>query len=244
MKRVPGLNNHQVFEEVPDQEVHLLSQKIHSQSVPIFGRSANDSGFVFHPRGAAKGFVVFSGGFRLLPKESPDAEGTFCFDFENKKYLFKAKLIKKSENQGELNLLTPLYRLQRRAAYRLPIPSDFYAVVRLTHVNSQKAGVFAKMADISERGLGLVVQANGLPINVGDRLNVVLNIRQRPPESLELMVAHCQTVEGSGGFGSAKHNQIMLGTHFNLESSQDTLKRVNHILMEIYRDLFGTYFSA
>lgn len=244
MKKVPTFKSQQIFEEVPDQEVERLNKEIHEQSVAIFGRSRDDAGFIFRPHGRPRGFVVIGGGFRVLPKESNDSEGTFSFDLDENKYLFRAKLVKNSEQQGELHRLTPIYKMQRRAMYRLSIPSDFYAVVRITHINAKKVGAFAKLSDISGNGMGLWYSDEAGKIEVGDSLNVVLNIRQRPAENLELKVTHCRSVSGGLLLGPDQPANIILGTRFATENSLDVLKKMNHIVMEIYRDLFGSFFAA
>lgn len=243
MAAAPNIKVNTIFEEIPDHEVPGIFSQIYKRSISMVGRCENGVGLVFHPKGPQDNFLLIEGVYRSLPSIITETTASFSFVLNDNKYLFKARLVPKNSREGGLLLLTSLFRIQRRSVKRLKIPIDFYAILRLTHINSRMVKNFAKLADISPKGLGLLIPSETSKIKVGDCINVVLSLRQRPPEHIELKVIHRQVVAKESQASLSASETVFLGCLFIPEKSPLVARKMNNIVMDIYRDLFGSLFT-
>ncbi len=240
MSAALNLKSNNIFEAVPEGEMEALYSDIYQNASVLVGRCEDGSVIVFRPGVKIASFIRINGSYRSSSKAKDPIEATFSFVLNETKYLFKAALHKKGRRQGELNLLTMMFRIQRRSVKRLKVPSDYYAVVRLSHQNSRLIRSFGKLMDISPRGLGIILPNPETKVKVGDLLRVVLTISQRPPETIELRVVHLRAPNKMEDNSNEKGDGQFFGAVCLPENSITVFKRMNAIVMDVYRDIFGS----
>lgn len=239
MSAAPHLRQPNIFEPVEESELQALYARIYTESPLMVGRSTDGTIITFKPMVGSTDYLIINGAYRSVPVHWQSVNVTFSFTLNESKFLFKAVFRRKDHRQGVLNLLTTLYRIQRRSVKRLKIPTDYYAVVRLSYQNSRMIRSFGKLMDISPRGVGIFLPKDEQGIKVGDHLRLVLTISQRPPENIEIRVIHTHPHVRVDEKAGEKSEGIFLGAICLPEHSLKVFKRMNAIVMDIYRDLFG-----
>jgi hypothetical protein len=234
------LKENSIFEVIPESELLVLFSQVYGNSISLIGRCGDGAVVVFRPKGPTESFELFNGSYRSNSTTKGPIEATFSFVLHDSKFLFKASLNRNLGRKGQLRLLTTIYRIQRRAVKRLNIPNDYYAVVRLSHQNHRLIRVFGKLSDISPRGIGVLLPKNDNKIQLGDQFKAVLTISQRPPENVELRLIHLRPALKHDETTGEKVENIFFGAVFLPENSMSIFKRMNAVVTDIYRDVFGT----
>jgi hypothetical protein len=239
MGAVLNLKDNSIFQEIPAGEVEEVYGQIQLRELHIRGVSEDGNQLDFFPDSNQNGYFTLQGSFRSEKKIHSETEFTCHFILEDNKYLFKVIFEKHGVDTGVLHLQTNIYKLKRRLVKRLLVPVDYYALIRLTHVNRKMIRTFGKLANVSPGGMGIILPSDELQIKVGDFLKVVINIKLRPTESVELKVVHKRVHKRVQADGSVIE-EVALGALFYPEDEEATKKATNEIVMGIYRDIFGS----
>lgn len=242
-----------LFEEVPDQLVESIVNDIRSQQVELFASTSEGVLVRFKANDQRSGYLTMEGTYRCHEPLPSRSEMTFSFVHNDNKYLFKGLLFAYEERQAQVHFLTTIYRLQRRASRRIRVPLDFYGVIRVTHLNTAMVRTVGKLFDVSPGGMGIMLPADALDVAVGDLMKVVINVRQRPTENIELKVVrkHFLTENNFSLHSVGPWNpkarepekgEIILGTVYYPEDSPQAKHQMNSIVLDIYRYIFGLMF--
>jgi hypothetical protein len=240
MSAAEKLRTSDIFEVVPENEIKEVYEQIAARSLAMVGRCSDGAILVFKVTERCENYSCFRGMYRTNSSNRSELEGTFSFTLNDNKYLFRATLNAQDHRHGELNLNTMLYRIQRRSVKRLKIPDEYYAVVKLTHHNVRMLRIFGKLKDISPRGLGIVLPKEAIKLKVDDVVKVVLTISQRPPETIDLKVVHSRELDKQDEKNREFDEGVFFGAKVLPENSIGAFKRMNAIVNDIYRDLFGS----
>lgn len=243
MSAVLKLKPNSFFEDIPENQWATIYQQACVQSVVMAGRAADESPVFFRPNDIHHANEPFTGEmkgfFRATFKNDLPIETTFSFVLGDVKYLFRGLLQKKDHRIGVLKLITGFYQIQRRALKRLKIPEDYYAVVRITHVKGKLVRAYGKLMDISPQGMGFLVPKNDQKIQVGDSILITLNLNRRPPELLEMRVLHFRRAKAKDGTLPDSSKAFFFGGLFLPEHSIAIAKKMNALVMDLYKDIFG-----
>lgn len=230
-----------VFEVLPAEEYGAFSDYFYKPGLTLVGKAQNGAAIVFKTEGRNGKTSNVVGQFRTTSLEKDGLIATFSFTWSDNKYLFQAQLNQWSARQGELILVTDVYRIQRRSVKRLKVPNDYYAVVKFSQHNGRIIRVFGKLANISAQGLGILLPNENFPLKPGDSVRLVLTMSQRPPETIDMQVKHAKWVNIVGATPEESMTGYLVGGLFLPEHSVPSYKRMNAIVNDIVRDLFGTF---
>lgn len=237
MSNVFKLKKNRIFDEVPEKEVSSLLLEAKALGIPLFGRTEDGTLIEFQIQ-SIKGILFLLGGtFSSEKNQKNDAAVTFSFVLENNKYLFKAIMEFKNKKMANVYFQTGLYSFQRRIGKRVAVPPDFFSIVRLTQVNNKVMRNFGKIIDVSPGGIGLWFPSDRLKLKDGDTINIVLNIRGRPPEEFQMRVVHKHVLAVNKANDAS--SEIKIGADF-ASIQKESLHKKNSLVMDIYRDIFSS----
>lgn len=161
--------------------------------------------------------------FTDYPIELNDQEQAVChFQLGAEKYFFVAHF-KKTNNGCIVHLNEPLYQLQRRQNYRLPIPDSYKAFF-----NIKKNELSLKVKDISATGCRIISTDTDFRLN--DEIQGELKIGKRDPIKLTCVIRHIQQ-------DPSHKNQFFWGTEFKY-LSKIAENRLFALTMDLHRELF------
>jgi hypothetical protein len=223
-----------MFQPVKSNEAQKIIQTLLSGKVSFIGRTEGKTLILAKSlKGKTQDFKQFDCEFKSNKRLSESEIVTFSFVCFGRKYLFNATCILKGRNNASVSPTTELFFLQRRSTERLIIPDDYYAVLKISHVNSKIVRTFLKINDISIGGCGALLRSIEPNVNAGDVIKGAMHFSSRPPLDVEGQIRHKRVLEE----GPLKLQQ--LGVLFLPTESAIIAKKMKVIVMDIYRDLFS-----
>jgi hypothetical protein len=222
-----------MFQPVQANEAQKIIQTLLNGKVSFIGRT-NSKTLILAKSKRTNGseFKHFSCEYKSNKPVEANEIVTFSFVCFGKKYLFNATCFFK----GKIANITPtteLFFLQRRNTERLIIPDNYYAVLKITHINSRIVRTYVKITNISIGGCGISLKSDEPKIATGDVIKGLLHFSSRPPLDIEGQIRHIRIVDD----GITKIQN--LGILFLPTGSVALTKKLKIIVMDIYRDLFS-----
>lgn len=151
----------------------------------------------------------------------------FMFHVGKDKYIFEGKLQLVNE-LCSINTDVILYKLQRRAFYRLEIPDKYKAVFRIKEINNDPEKIYTEIGDISAGGMKVRTTIKFSLLHKDDHLKGDIELPGRDPISVTTQVRHIM----KKNYNNQEHT--FLGLEF-IPPSPQLQHQMTAIVMELYR---------
>lgn len=112
---------------------------------------------------------------------------------EQERYFFSCEL-DLGENEASFKWDVPIYKLQRRASFRIPIPSELKFSLNLIQWNGKTIFWDARVVDFSEGGVKCYLLVPDKRLHSGDTLKLAMHAYTGKSLELEAVVRHTQKV--------------------------------------------------
>lgn len=222
-----------MFQPVQSNEAQKVIHTLLSGKVSFIGRTDNKTLILAKSKWTSGAdFKNFDCEYKSNKAVQHSESVTFSFVCFGKKYLFNATCSFKG-NSAKIAPTTELFFLQRRNTERLIIPDNYYAVMRIRHINSRTVRNYVKIINISLGGCGVALRSEEPNLTAGDVIKGSLHFSSRPPLDIEGQIRHKRIIDE----GQVKIQQ--LGILFLPNESGALTKKMKIIVMDIYRDLFS-----
>ncbi len=158
---------------------------------------------------------------------------TVTFGLDEGQYFLRGDLEVISGDSYVMPIGEKLYRMQRRAHFRAPMPEAMKALFRLRKIEGGITSHDLMISDISGGGLGLLIPKNrSLPAVPGDAIRGTLTMVDREPMELEGVIRHVWPPDHEG--------TVKIGLQFcNLTKQQE--RELVIISMGIHREFFSMF---
>jgi hypothetical protein len=235
--KMPTSSDSKLFDEISTDEAQQIWSKIILKSVLLIGKTVENSLIVVKPIVGFFEHGKLAGNCRGSKKSIDNTIAVFSAVVGDNKYMFKARLKMLEPRKIKIELSSLIYSIQRRADPRIKIPKDYFAIIKITHINNRLIREIGKLVDISSKGIAGLIPSNprDLKIESNDIIKGVVTVRHRPPEPIEVRVIHRRNADAEPSQGLI--GGAVFGGVFLPENSR-THKRMSSIVMDIYRDVF------
>lgn len=202
--------------------------------IEMSGVTETQKAIVVHPspEGASQSSIQgdLEGSF---PNSDASTSVLMSFVIEEKKYLFKAEMIKHEGQQVVLNIKSKIYSLQRRKSERMRVPERYFTLAKLTHVNGQPITGFAVLYDASANGLSILTKSGFNNFKNGDWVRMTLSIKKREPQHIDFVVKHTKPVPKGDYVGQ------IVGGVLHPDGGVELQRLMNAIFLDLCREFMA-----
>lgn len=141
-----------------NSEVERISSALASKAIPLAGYTADQQQFQFNVQSVENGQVQVTASAPVIRGLRSGEAIEICFGLNDGYYLLKTKITQAAFDEASFLLGDEIYRVQRRANFRTPVPSDFDVVFKLTSLRqvTQARDQKLKLLDMSASGVKLI----------------------------------------------------------------------------------------
>jgi hypothetical protein len=183
--------------------------------------------------------ALMGGAMKAVAVESTEIKGvhkviaTFTQWKEN--FFLKTKLEGVGRGNFLLSLDAELYKLQRRDAFRVPLPKKYKAKVSIHRVNGTKYHKSLKIANLSSGGFAIDVEPPDVfDFEAKDVLLCNIEIKDKLDKRVMAEIRYKQQL-GSCGSGLVRYGVKFIGF------SEGDIAEVTKVAMEVYREAFAKF---
>lgn len=209
-----------VYTIVVERQLEVLAVTDEKDQVRLLPRYLTGATLVFAPKGAGD--------------HCPQGQVTLAFDLGAEKYFMKAILKEGRGTDIHLDLTTDLFKLQRRNAFRLSIPTGFQAKILLTRRGTVAVKEDYDIGDLSGGGFAFDLTSANPKFQVGERVIGRLLVGNDLKTDFQGTVKHCRMI-GSRGSGLCR-----VGVEFD-DLTPAVHNEIINLVMGLHRNLFSKF---
>ncbi len=193
-------------------------------------KGTDESLFYFQPSSiiGSSAIVGTTKAITRIPKKNVEIVGNFVVDSD--RFFFKGPL---NVNGGiyQLPLTVAIFKLQRRIAVRVKVPSSYPIAINVYKVNEVSSLVATRVLDLSAGGVRIkVVEPKSARFNVGDQLSIAVHPSQGRVLELGAVIKHVLQA------GSGARAELHYGCEF-VTSSTVTKNRLLALSLELQQKI-------